>query len=120
MSGSIGFKDEQSWVAANWAYDHVMRLMRKHLPEDCSARLLRLMDESDNPLRHISLDELSPDEIGHFRESLMKAYEDAKFSGPESFASPEFYPGFMGRLKELLDLVIHGNLRDQNTSEKRQ
>lgn len=107
MSGSIGFKDEeQIWVAASWVYDQIMRLALKHIPGSSPLKLRMIMDTSENPLRYICLNDFSPHELHIFREALKDAYAEAKISDAASFASPEFYSGFMERFEELLAIVM--------------
>ena len=40
-----------------------------------------------------------------FREALEAAYQEVLSAGKESFGEPEFYPGFMQRFEELLEMV---------------
>jgi len=63
------------------------------------------MDEAATGLNNISLEELSAEELAVFRDALEAAYVQARTAGSQSFADPEFYPGFMQRFEELLALV---------------
>ena len=104
MAGLIQLK-EQEWSVAGWVFDHVLRLARQHLPREGSLRILDLIDESASGLNHISLDDLSPDELSTFHQALERAYRQIEREGPNSFSTPQFYSGFMDRFHELLEMI---------------
>lgn len=105
MSGAIHLEASNSWVVANWVFDLVISTVHKHLKESESAELLRLIEKSQTGLRFLPLNELGPTDLAIFREALDDAYAELEQKGSESFADPEFYPAFMERFKELLDMV---------------
>jgi len=107
MSGLIKRNDEEAWIAASWVFDHIMRLVRKFVSADFP-NVRDLMDEAANPLQYIDLSKLSLAELKIFCEALDAAYVDAEKAGSNSFASVEFYLGFMERFRELRDL-LHKN-----------
>jgi hypothetical protein len=63
------------------------------------------MHEEENPLRYIQLGELSLSERAALTRALEMAYREAEEAGSQSFDTPEFYPGFMDRFRELLKLI---------------
>ena len=81
-----------------------MLLARKHVNEELT-NLRSLMDEAENPLRFIYLADLSSAERAALTHALESAYTEAKEAGSESFDDPDFYPGFLDRFGELLDLI---------------
>ena len=105
MAGLISVNKEKTWSAASWVFDHILRVSRKHLPIEGSARIVGLIDDIVPGLNSLSLEDLSPEEMKIFRKALEDAYQEILTSGRESFAEPEFYPGFMQRFEELLDMV---------------
>ncbi|MGH9969967.1 MAG: hypothetical protein ACREBG_19535 [Pyrinomonadaceae bacterium] len=105
MAGLIKLNKDQSWGAAGWVFDHVLRLTRKHLPEEGSSRVLKLIDDAATGLNYMSLEELSPPEMSIFHEALQRAYLEIESEGSSSFNEPSFYAAFMERFKELLEMI---------------
>ena len=106
MAGAIRIDDNQGWSAATWAFAHVLRVTREHLPPAKSSKILELMDRAELPgVNYMSLKNLNSGEIQIFRDALEKAYQEVLALGPESFAEPEFYPGFMESFQELLEMM---------------
>lgn len=105
MAGLISVNKQKTWLAANWVFDHVLRVSRKHLPTEGSARIVELTDNIVPGLNSLSLESLSPEEMKIFREALEAGYKEVLSGGKESFGDPEFYSGFMQRFEELLEMV---------------
>ncbi len=104
MAGLIIINERASWSVATWVWANVTRLMREHISKDEYPKFVSLLNEDENPLLCLALDDLSEKERSVFWDALKKAYQQAKAAGPDSFHSPEFYPGFIDRFKELLDM----------------
>jgi hypothetical protein len=104
MAGLIGVNKQKTWSAASWVFDDILKVLRKHLPTEGSARILELIDNIVPGLNSLSLENLSPEEMKIFRKGLKDAYQEILTSGRESFGEPEFYPGFMQRF-ELLEMI---------------
>lgn len=105
MSGVIHLEASHSWVVANWVFDLVISTVHKHLKEGEFTDLLRFIEKNHTGLRFLPLDELNPNEMAIFSNALDEAYAEMKRKGSKSFADPEFYPAFMERFKELLDMI---------------
>lgn len=104
MAGLIQIGEKQ-WSVAGWVFDYVLRLARQQLPSDGSSRILELIDESATGLNHLSLNNLSRDELSIFYQALEQAYLQIERQGRSSFSTPEFYSGFMDRFHELLGMI---------------
>src|ERR1044072_6669736 len=104
MAGLIQIGKKQCSVAG-WGFDHVLRLARQQLPSDRSTRVLELIDEAATGLNHLSLDNLSRDDLSIFYEALEQAYFQNERVGPGAFSTPQFYSGFMDRFHELLEMI---------------
>jgi len=64
------------------------------------------MNRAEIPgVNYLSLEGLTSREIQVFREALESAYHELLSLGAASFAEPEFYPGFMERFQELLEMI---------------
>lgn len=105
MGGLIRVDKDKMWLGANWVFDHILRLSRKHLPPEGSARIVERIDNIVPGLNSLSLEKLSAEEMQIFREALEAAYHEVLTRGEDSLAEPSFYPGFMARFEELLDLI---------------
>jgi hypothetical protein len=105
MAGLIRLNKEQTWSAAGWVFDHVLRLTREHLPEKGSSTIRDLISKAETGLNYISLEKLSPAEVAIFFDALQKAYSEVQAGGSQSLANPEFYTGFIEQFKELLEKV---------------
>lgn len=105
MAGLISVNKQKTWSAANWVFDHILRVLRKYLPIEGSARIVALIDNIVPGLNSLSLEDLSPEEMKIFRGALEAAYQEVLSAGKESFGEPEFYPGFLERFEELLEMV---------------
>lgn len=105
MAGLITVDKEKTWSAANWVFDHILRVSRKHLPPGSSAKIVELIDNVVPGLNFLSLENLSPEELQSFRKALEDAYQEILQGGKESFGEPEFYSGFMQRFEELRKMI---------------
>lgn len=106
MAGLIRIDENKAWSAAGWAFDHVLRITRKHLPEAESSNILKLIDHAEIPgVNYLSLKTLTASEVQTFHKALKSAYQEMLSAGPESFREPTFYPGFMECFRELLELM---------------
>ena len=105
MAVIIKVNKQKTWSDASWVFNNILRVSRKHLPIEGSARILELIDNITPGLNSLSLEDLSPEEMKLFREALKGAYHEMLTSGRQSFGEPEFYPGFMQRFEELLEMV---------------
>ena len=67
MAALISVNEQKTWSAANWLFDHILRVSRKHLPTEGSARIVELIDNIVPGLSSLSLEDLSPEEMKIFR-----------------------------------------------------
>ena len=104
MAGLIQIGEKQ-WSVAGWVFDHVLRLARQQLPTDGASKIRDLIDQSATGLNHLSLDNLSRDELSIFYQALEQGYLKVEREGRSSFGTPEFYSGFMDRFDELLATI---------------
>ena len=106
MAGLIKLSEDRSWSAASWVFDHVLRQTIPSLQPGHE----RLSVELSNALLEGRLDSLdlstaSDDEKRAFLAALHEGFGKTERDGRESFSDPTFYPGFIARFKELIDLV---------------
>ena len=104
MAGLIEL-NEDSWSVATWVFNHVLRLTRPHLPDEGSSRILELIGEADEGREYLPLQKLSLSERKIFRTAAEQAYREIEAEGSSSFADPEFFPPFMDRFRELLEML---------------
>jgi hypothetical protein len=106
MAGSIRISKEESWTAAGWVFRHVLR-QTIPLLEPTNERLLAELSDAliEGHLEFVDLSVGSDDEKRAFLSALHEGFAKTQTDGSESFAEPSFYPGFIARFKELIDLV---------------
>lgn len=105
MAGLIWLDENHQWSVAGWVFDHVLQVSRPYVNKAGSSAILDLMDKAETGLNYISLEKLSPEEMKVFREALESAYQEMVTKGANSFGDPDFYPGFMKRFQELLEMI---------------
>ena len=106
MAGSITVSKDQSWSAAGWVFRHVLRQTIPAI-HPANERLIVALSNAflEGRLEYVDLSPLSADEKRAFLEALREGFAKTEKDDSESFGDPEFYPGFILRFKELIDLV---------------
>ncbi len=106
MSGVVHLNNELSWVVAGWTYRNVLEMTQRHLDEQPGSPLDEAIKAGTGErLLFIDLEKLSKEDIDRFSQATMLALKDAERAGPVSFKSPEFYPGFIRRFHELVEML---------------
>ena len=79
-----------------------------HIPPKDNFRLLGALHKGfgEGKLEYIQLTNLSYREKRAFLEALKTALEEIEARGAESFAEPSFYPGYIDRFRELIDMIF--------------
>lgn len=106
MAGSIRISEDQGWGAAGWVFRHVLRQTIPAL-QPANERLIVALSNAllEGHLEYVDLSAASDDEKRAFLAALHEGLAKTEKEGSESFHDPEFYPGFIARFKELIDLV---------------
>ena len=111
MSTCIDLDDGRSWWAANWAYDAVIESIAAEL---CSSTLeqelaawLRMQTcaECGPGLGSLDVRELSPGCRLAFRKATRQALQTAATQGGSEWQQPEFFPGWIGKFRELVSMM---------------
>ena len=110
MTATIDLDDGRAWRAANWAYDAVVEQIAAEL--DCGdeerefAVWLRAQTclECGPGLGSVDVRELSPVFRVAFRRAAERAFQTAQLAGSAGWHSPEFFPGWIARFQELLQM----------------
>ncbi len=120
MSGVVKLDADRSWVVAGWAYDSVLEMTQKYLDEEPGSALAEAIRTGTGAyLSYITLERLSPAARRRFRHAVCLALADAEREGPGSFHSPEFYPGFIARFRELVELLAEEDKEECTGSAER-
>jgi hypothetical protein len=123
MAGLIRVNENKAWSAAGWVYDHVLRQSVPYVPADSRRLLSVLKNGMVEGLSHIDLSALSPTDKRIFLRALKEGFRHTEEGGSSAFAEPEFYPGFIDRFKELIDMLSADlkesdeNVRNNNNGE---
>jgi hypothetical protein len=106
MSGMVHIEDGKSWMVASWVYDNVFSSVMSKLPTEQHGELLSVLDKGMPPkLRFIRLSDIQTSDRRVLLKTLKEVREDYQASEGKSFASPEFFRGFMTQLDRLIDKV---------------
>ena len=111
MSTFIDLQDGCSWWAANWAYDAVIEMIADELTgselETELAVFLRTQTctECGPGLGSIDLRELTEQCRIAFCESARRALQTATTRGGSSWQQPEFFPKWLAKFEELVEMM---------------
>ena len=106
--GVIVVSDDSTASFANWAFDHVKRLLKAEIPKDEGRRLLEGIEYDDNSGHGIlSFEESTPEEMKTLKEALERVHQALLAAGPQSFNDPSYFAGFVEGFEELLTLVAN-------------
>ncbi len=103
MAG-ISISEHRTWICARWVVRYVLVLLKEKLPVDSPIRKaieVTLLHET----YFLFLDDIAADQLELFKVEVIKLFGDLKLQGPSCFAEPEFYPGAMERIAELIELL---------------
>ena len=119
MAGLITFGENESWSVATWVFAHVLRQTLPHVPVGHYHLISMMRDEMRDDHQHFldfanaSIREKS-DLLAAFTNGLKQTERD----GAVAFADPEFYPGFVDRFEDLINL-LSAHLQATNDSNTR-
>ena len=103
MAG-IGISAEKKWFSAKWILFYLLELLKEKFPNDSSldkAIKAGLIDGTN----WLNLEDVPNDQLELFKAEVFKIFEDLKRQGPSCLSSPEFYPGFIEKISELIEVL---------------
>jgi hypothetical protein len=105
--GGIFIVSEDSTIGmAGWAFDNVTRLLKSEIDGVAGERVIKDIDLAElSGLAMLNLTEYTPGEMQELARALVQVERALRAAGPESFADPKFFPGFMNVFGELLTSV---------------
>ena len=100
-------QSEKSWYAANWAAEHVVRLVLRFLPSDASTSLREGLAGMGTVTWDLDFSGNPASEMRHLLAAAESAFEALTKAGPgtEFFADCDFYPGFVDRFREFVEML---------------
>jgi len=107
MSGLIRVSEEADWVAANWIFDHVKRMLLPALQEkDPSGELAQCIAEDDQSgMSFIVLTDLPSEHMMLLHAAVEEVRSRLASEGPEAIADPSFFSALMERVAALADMI---------------
>jgi hypothetical protein len=104
MSYIVEFDAERTWGGANWVYREIIRLTEPKMRDApmLTAALHVPTVEAEKVLR---LHGIPLPEMEALLDAARESYSENELAGPASFGTPEFFPGFMERFREFLELL---------------
>jgi hypothetical protein len=103
MAG-IGMTSEKKWFAAKWILFYLLEIVKDKFPK---GSILDIAIEAglNDGTNWLNLQEVPFNQLDLFKREIKLIYDDLKQKGASSLASPEFYPGLMERISELVELL---------------
>jgi exoribonuclease R len=107
MSRIIKFSAERDWYAANWAAEHLARLILRFLPAGSSDTLRRQLESIEAMGFDLDLSGSSSSDIQTLLAASERAFDALTKAGPDSelFADAEFYSASVDRFREFTDTL---------------
>ncbi len=108
MAGIIDFDTSHYWGSSGGVFRAITSSIIELLPNTDSAIRVRgfLNDAIDSNLMYVNFaDDFDPGMKADFAEALWRHCNDPKTLDPSLFAEPEFHPGYLARLFQLLCMV---------------
>jgi hypothetical protein len=107
MAGDIKVNEGKLWMVAGWVFRNVIEDTLPHIPQTESEHLLHAIDAGfgEGKLEYVSLIGVPLGEKRTFLEALERAFREREAKGSGVFSDPSFYPGYMARFRELIEMV---------------
>jgi hypothetical protein len=92
------------WGSARWLQEALADDLRPQFPQGDA--IVTAFDRAKlDGSHHVDMSEWAPSEKRRFAEAVRAALADRESRGPSSFASPEFFSGYVQKLRELIETV---------------
>jgi hypothetical protein len=107
MSGCLVISetyDDHAWIVAGWVFRNVLEGVAAGLERHDASRARTLRDATEN-FHHCDLRHWSRQEFRWFYDAVVEVRRRHADAGPQSFGDPKFFPGFIERMDDLLDLL---------------
>lgn len=108
MSSDITNLQGERWHAPGWVFRKILDKTAEILRQNYSLELARLITNEEDYVRateNFYLSNLSNEDYRTLFLALQKAYHQFETEGSHNWYKPEFFPGFMDRFKELLEIL---------------
>ena len=105
MAGLIEVNKDKVWSVAGWVFDHVLRQTLPHIPAGSQELSSVLRGATVNRLNYVDAGRFTTAEKRVLLGALRDGLRDTEEGGSGAFGDPAFYPGFIDRFKELIDLL---------------
>jgi hypothetical protein len=92
------------WPSARWVFTNVFEqtLLQLRKEEPLYGKLELALKDG---MCYLDLTTSSKEEKRRLLGAVQSVLETTQRNGPGSFASPEFYPGYVDRIKELVEML---------------
>ncbi len=95
-----------AWMPASWVFDNLLELVAKELQGDDPELADDLLQgRTDVSVGFVDLGELDAKRFQAFQRAVDRAYDREAANGPQGYDSPEYYEGFLERLRDLRKLI---------------
>ena len=120
MSGTLEISNTHCWMPAGWVYDNAMERLAAVI-QSRNTTLSRMLTESRTSEQggHLDLRGLSVSELSLLVDASGEVCRLAALQGPNSFADPTFFSGFLSQLHQLHEMLKAAVLGMQGGEKKK-
>ena len=114
MSSGIILRQQADWIVSGWAAEAAVEYIRRFLNErECNEVVERLTAVGLYPGSLANFTDATNAQVRQLYRAALQGYEAARTEGPRDWHQPEFFPGFLDRFGELIDMIASDpRLRD--------
>ena len=107
MAGDIVVNEGKFWAVAGWVFRNVIEDTLPHIPQAGNDDLLQAIEQGfgEGKQEYVVLAGVPVGEKRNFLAALEQAYRERELLGSSVFGDPSFYPGYMDRFRELIEMV---------------
>lgn len=103
MAGTLELSETLCWMPAGWVYDNTLEGIANHIDGELKERILASLTDVNGG--YLNLRRASVDDLRSLNAALQSFIDKIVSSGPSSMHDPNFFDGFVQRLKELDSLL---------------
>jgi hypothetical protein len=102
MAGTLEIRDDLCWMPAGWVFDNLLERAAQAEPELKEALLGAL---TEGGAGYLDMRGWSPTRVRRLKSAVRQVRDEVERGGAGAFANPQFFPGFLRQVDELLDLL---------------
>jgi hypothetical protein len=105
MAGTLVVNEYSDWLPATWVFDGALNDIASHIEANSALRNLLLESRSSVSQAYLDLQQMDSQSFVTILKATENAIDSVKSRGPSSFATAEFFDGYLTQLEYLRDLL---------------